>query len=242
MRYKKLQRANVEVSEIGVGTWAMGGQHFGPANRQESIKAIHKMVDMGVNLIDTAPVYGNGRAEMIVGDVLKEIPRDKVLISTKFGIVPNYFSEGRTRKDASSANIVREIESSLMNLGTDYVDFYFVHWPAVNTPIAETMTALETLRQKEPSDLSGCLILAKRRLRKQRNMERLMSSSLPIRWSTGRLKDLSNGDMTKESIHLPMVLSEQESSPALFEQCRIMVRMMQEIISMIISGNRSSLK
>ena len=56
MRYKKLQRANVEVSEIGVGTWAMGGQHFGPANRQESIKAIHKMVDMGVNLIDTAPV------------------------------------------------------------------------------------------------------------------------------------------------------------------------------------------
>ena len=148
MRYKKLQRANVEVSEIGVGTWAMGGQHFGPANRQESIKAIHKMVDMGVNLIDTAPVYGNGRAEMIVGDVLKEIPRDKVLISTKFGIVPNYFSEGRTRKDASSANIVREIERSLMNLGTDYVDFYFVHWPAVNTPIAETMTALETLRQK----------------------------------------------------------------------------------------------
>lgn len=148
MRYKKFQKSNVEVSEIGVGTWAMGGQHFGKADRQESIKAIRKMVEMGVNLIDTAPVYGNGRAEMIVGDVLKEIPREKILISTKVGIVPNYFSDSRTRKDASFSNIIREIESSLMNLGTDYIDFYFVHWPAINTPIAETMMALEFLRKK----------------------------------------------------------------------------------------------
>ncbi len=147
MRYKQFHNANVKVSELGIGTWGMGGQHYGSVNRQEAIKAIKKMLEKGVNLIDTAPCYGNGAAEKIVGEALRDIPRDKVLISTKFGLVPNYFAGGLV-KDASFQNVIREVESSLMNLETDYIDFYYVHWPDVNTPMAETMEALKLLKKE----------------------------------------------------------------------------------------------
>ena len=105
------------------------------------------MIENGVNLIDTAPCYGNGTSEKIVGEVLKEIPREQVLISTKFGLIPDIYTHGY-KKDTSYKNAMREIQSSLMNLGTDYIDFYFVHWPDVNTPINETMAALEEMKRK----------------------------------------------------------------------------------------------
>ena len=70
MRYKRFKNADVEVSVLGVGTWAIGGQHFGDANREDAIKAIQKMLEYGVNLIDTAPVYGNGTSEKIVGEAI----------------------------------------------------------------------------------------------------------------------------------------------------------------------------
>lgn len=98
-------------------------------------------------LIDTAPCYGNGTSEKIVGEVLKEIPREQVLISTKFGLIPDIYTHGY-KKDTSYKNAMREIQSSLMNLETDYIDFYFVHWPDVNTPIDETMAALEEMKRK----------------------------------------------------------------------------------------------
>ena len=105
------------------------------------------MIENGVNLIDTAPCYGNGTSEKIVGEVLKEIPREQVLISTKFGLIPDIYTHGY-KKDTSYKNAMREIQSSLMNLETDYIDFYFVHWPDVNTPIDETMAALEEMKRK----------------------------------------------------------------------------------------------
>lgn len=145
MRYKHFQNANVDVSELAVGTWAIGGGNYGSVDREESIRAIRKMIDSGVNLVDTAPVYGNGASEMIVGEALKGIPRDKVLISTKVGLVGSAYTHGA--RNASYKNIMREIGSSLQNLQTDYVDFYFVHWPDPNTPIDETMAALENLRR-----------------------------------------------------------------------------------------------
>lgn len=113
----------------------------------EAICAIRRMIENGVNLIDTAPCYGNGTSEKIVGEVLKEIPREQVLISTKFGLIPDIYTHGY-KKDTSYKNAMREIQSSLMNLETDYIDFYFVHWPDVNTPIDETMAALEEMKRK----------------------------------------------------------------------------------------------
>ena len=93
-------------------------------DREGSIRAIRRMVDLGVNLIDTAPCYGTEPQKKIVGEAIRTIPRDKILLSTKFGLVPDVF-KGDFRKEATYKNAMREVESSLMNLDTDYIDFYF---------------------------------------------------------------------------------------------------------------------
>lgn len=145
MRYKHFKNADVDVSELGVGTWAIGGDNYGPVDREASIQAIRTMIDNGVNLVDTAPCYGNGYSEKVVGEALSGGYRDKVLISTKVGLVTS--ANGYDR-DSSFKNIIREVESSLYNLKTDHIDFYFVHWPDAHTPFAETMSALELLRKQ----------------------------------------------------------------------------------------------
>lgn len=145
MNYKHLHNANVDISLVGIGTWAMGGQRFGDVTREESIQAIRTMIDHGVNMIDTAPVYGNGYAEQLVGDALKDGYRDKVMIATKFGLAGTYLNP--MKHDASFQNIMREVLSSLKNLQTECIDFYFVHWPDPATPISETMSALHLLKQ-----------------------------------------------------------------------------------------------
>ena len=147
MRYKQFKNAGVEVSSLAVGTWAIGGQNYGAVDRNDSIKAIRTMLDCGVNLIDTAPCYGNGSSEKIVGEAIQGLKRDEILISTKFGLITDVYSGGY-KKCATYQNTMREVESSLMNLGTDYIDFYFVHWPDVNTPIDETMAALANLKKQ----------------------------------------------------------------------------------------------
>lgn len=146
MKYIHLQKADIDISCIASGTWAIGGQNYGEVNRESSIQTLRTMIDYGVNLIDTAPVYGNGYAEQLVGEALQDGYRDKVFIATKFGLAGTILDP--RRRDASFNNIMREIASSLRNLKTDYIDFYFVHWPDVNTPIAETMAALNLLKAK----------------------------------------------------------------------------------------------
>lgn len=145
MRYKHFGRADVDVSELAVGTWAIGGDNYGPVDRDASIEAIRRMIDNGVNLVDTAPCYGNGYSEKVVGEALAGGYRDRVLISTKCGLITS--ANGYDR-DSSFKNVVREVESSLYNLKTDHIDFYFIHWPDAHTPFAETMSALELLRSQ----------------------------------------------------------------------------------------------
>lgn len=145
MRYHHLKHADVDVSAIAVGTWAIGGANFGKVNREDSIQAIRAMIDHGVNLIDTAPVYGNGYSEQVVGEALQDGYREKVMISTKFGLAGSILKPGA--RDASFKGVMREVASSLRNLKTDHIDFYFVHWPDPDTPMAETMSALNLLKQ-----------------------------------------------------------------------------------------------
>lgn len=147
MRYKLLKNANVKVSSLAVGTWAIGGENYGEVDRNESIKSIRAMIDGGVNLVDTAPIYGNGNAEKIVGEALKGI-RDKVMISTKFGLYNCAYGGHSVQRDASFRAAMREVESSIMNLQTDHIDFYFIHWPDLGTPIEETMAALNYLKKQ----------------------------------------------------------------------------------------------
>ena len=113
---------------------------------RESIAAVRRMVENGVNMVDTAPIYGEGHSEEVVGQALKGI-RDKVYLTTKFGSYINHFT-GTSVRDCKYNTVEREIDESLKRLQTDYIDFYVMHWPDVNTPIEETMAAVNMLKEK----------------------------------------------------------------------------------------------
>ncbi len=150
MRYKKLGGTGVDVSQIALGTWAIGGKNWGNVDDNMSIKAIHQMIDNGVNFIDCAPTYGMGHAEEVLGKALKG-KRDKVTLLTKCGIrwpdeARKDFNQGAIR-DSSKKSILKQIDDSLKRLNTDYIDVYLIHWPDVNTPLEETVEAFEELKK-----------------------------------------------------------------------------------------------
>ncbi len=146
MRYTHLKNADVRVSQLAVGTWALGGDSFGEnGSLADCTSAIRTMLEHGVNLVDTAPCYGNGTSEKIVGNALRGVERESYLLSTKVGLVT---SRNGYDRDSSFKNVMREVESSLLNLRTDYIDFYFVHWPDASTPFSETMSALALLKEQ----------------------------------------------------------------------------------------------
>lgn len=148
MRYKHYKNANVDVSEFALGTWGLDDSRWsGHGGVSEALEAMKALIDQGVNLIDTAANYGNGTSEKVVGELLKSVDRSKILISTKFGTQNDLFTGGVYR-DARFGTVMRELAGSLKNMKTDYVDFYFLHWPDVSTPIAETMCALNFLKEQ----------------------------------------------------------------------------------------------
>ena len=147
MRYKQFGATDMNVSALTVGTWAIGGANWGEVNKSDSIRAIHAMLDCGVNSIDTAPGYNFGESERVVGEAL-EGRRDKIYITTKTGVY-NDEKEGFV-KDARKETVFRLCEESLRNLRTDYIDLMVIHWPDIqhNTPFEETMEALNTLKRQ----------------------------------------------------------------------------------------------
>jgi aryl-alcohol dehydrogenase-like predicted oxidoreductase len=134
------------ISRVGLGTWAIGGAMWGGSNDGESIKTIQHAVDVGINLIDTAPVYGFGHSEEIVGQALAEGGRrDKAVLATKVALE---WADGKVFRNSSPARIRKEIEDSLRRLRTDRIDIYQVHWPDSTVPIEETAeTMLELHRE-----------------------------------------------------------------------------------------------
>ncbi|MBT4512997.1 MAG: aldo/keto reductase [Chloroflexi bacterium] len=145
----------MELSRIGFGCWQLGGHGWGNVSEQEMVYAVHKAIDLGINLFDTAPVYGLGHSEELLGKTLGAKRKD-VIIATKLGLT--WKKDGTFRKfnDCSQRNIEREINMSLKRLQTDYVDLYQIHWPDPNTPIEETFFALEKLRQEGKVRHFGC--------------------------------------------------------------------------------------
>ncbi len=150
---RRIGASDIEASAVGLGTWAIGGWMWGGTDEARSIRAIHAAVDAGVTLIDTAPAYGQGLAEEIVGKAL-EGRRDKVVLATKCGLVwhtrkGNHFFDcdiGPVHRYLGRDSIVHEVEESLRRLGTDVIDHYITHWQDPTTPIDETMEALERLK------------------------------------------------------------------------------------------------
>jgi aryl-alcohol dehydrogenase-like predicted oxidoreductase len=131
------------VSRIGLGTWAIGGWMWGGTDDEESVNTIHAAIERGINLIDTAPAYGFGRSEEIVGHALGDRSlRSRVVIATKTGLE---WKDGKVFRNASRDRILREITDSLRRLKTDYIDIYQVHWPDPLVPIEETAEAMQTL-------------------------------------------------------------------------------------------------
>jgi aryl-alcohol dehydrogenase-like predicted oxidoreductase len=136
MEFTKIANTDLEVSRIGLGTWAMGGWMWGGTDEELSIKTIHSALDKGINLIDTAPVYGFGRSEQIVGQALAQKKcRDKVFISTKTGLD---WKDGKVFRNCAPDFIRQNVADSLKNLQTDYLDILFVHWPDPLEPFEET--------------------------------------------------------------------------------------------------------
>src|SRR3954470_6449396 len=133
-------------SRIGLGTWAIGGSMWGGTDEGRSIATIRSAVERGITLIDTAPAYGFGRSEELVGKALAQGGlRDKVCIATKVGL---NWKDGAVFRDSRPTRIRQEIEDSLRRLRTDFIDLYQVHWPDLETPIAETARTLEDLRRE----------------------------------------------------------------------------------------------
>lgn len=157
MEYRQLGNSEIKVSAIAFGAWAIGGWMWGGADKQQAIDAIYKAFDMGITTFDTAPVYGFGQSEEIVGDALKGL-RQQVQILTKYGLRWDtdkgkaYFDSQTNdgtpvtiHKYAAKESIIKECEDSLRRLQTDYIDLYQIHWPDPTTPVEETMEAVTKL-------------------------------------------------------------------------------------------------
>jgi aryl-alcohol dehydrogenase-like predicted oxidoreductase len=139
----EIRGTSLKVSPVALGTWAIGGWMWGGTDEAESIATIRTALEQGINLIDTAPVYGFGRSEEIVGKAIDEGGlRSRVLIASKVGLE---WSRGKVSRNASRARILREVEDSLRRLRTDHIDIYQVHWPDPAVPIEETAEAMNAL-------------------------------------------------------------------------------------------------
>ncbi len=156
MQYRNLGKTNIKVSVIGLGAWAIGGWKWGGTDEKQSMRAIDAAIDSGINLIDTAPAYGRGLSERIVGKAIRK-KRDKVVVATKCGLIWDK-QKGRHFFDYSTGekvyrylgpeSIREEIEKSLARMGIDYIDLYQTHWQDPTTPIQETMGALMDLKKE----------------------------------------------------------------------------------------------
>ncbi len=155
MRKRPLGQSGIEASVIGLGTWAMGGWMWGGTEANDSIRAIHEGLDAGINLIDTAPAYGLGFSEKVVGEAIRG-RRDQVVLATKCGLQWHsgegtlfFHQDGEpVYKFLGAGSIRREIEDSLQRLGTDYIDLYQTHWQDDTTSIAGTMGVLLDLKKE----------------------------------------------------------------------------------------------
>ncbi|MFW5838293.1 MAG: aldo/keto reductase [Desulfovibrionaceae bacterium] len=145
MEFTTLPHTDIQASRIALGTWAIGGWMWGGTDEQESIKTIHAALDQGITMVDTAPVYGFGTSEDIVGKALAQWKRrDEVLISTKAAL--QWDDEG-VKRNATRERIMKEIEDSRRRLQVEAIDLYYIHWPDPLVPFAETARAMQDLQE-----------------------------------------------------------------------------------------------
>ena len=192
MEYRKLGDSDLTISVITFGAWAAGGWMWGGTERSEAVKAIQESYHVGVTSIDTAPIYGQGLSEEIVGEAIKGFPRDKVQILTKYGmrwdLAKGDFamhSKDNSGKDidiykyAGKESIIEECENSLKRLGTDYIDLYQIHWHDKTTPIDETMEAVTRLIEQGKVRYAGVCNYSAELMREAAKTINLVSNQVP---------------------------------------------------------------
>ncbi|HWB28075.1 MAG TPA: aldo/keto reductase [Chitinophagaceae bacterium] len=193
MEYRQLSNSDLKVSAITFGAWAAGGWMWGSTDRNDAVAAIKASYDLGVTSIDTAPIYGQGDSEEIVGEAIKGLPRDRVQILTKYGMRWNdtkgafaFKSKNNSGEEidiykyAGKESIIKECEDSLKRLGTDYIDLYQIHWPDDTTPIAESMEAVATLIQQGKVRYAGVCNYSAAQMKEAGQTVKLVSNQIPF--------------------------------------------------------------
>lgn len=193
MKYRKIANSDLELSVITFGAWAAGGWMWGGTEHNDSIHAIQSAYDLGMTSIDTAPIYGQGYSEEIVGKAIKDLPRDKVQILTKYGMRWDsnqgefYFHSKNNQgqdidiyKLASKESIIKECEDSLRRLKTDYIDLYQIHWPDTTTPIEESMEAVNQLIKDGKVRYAGVCNYNAQLLDEARKYSNVISDQVPF--------------------------------------------------------------
>jgi aryl-alcohol dehydrogenase-like predicted oxidoreductase len=142
MLYKTLGPSGMQVSLLGYGGWALGKKGWPGVDEKEALKTLEACIGQGINFFDTAPVYGFGRSEELIGETLAGI-RPQIIIATKCGL--RWDDRGRIKHNLTGDSIRWELEQSLRRLKTDYIDLYQIHWPDRHTPLEETLETLTAL-------------------------------------------------------------------------------------------------
>jgi len=142
VRHRKIGNSDLEGSVVSLGTWVFGGDCWGKAEDDDSVRVVRDAVEKGMNFIDTAPIYGSGRSEQMIGRALAGVSRDSYIIATKCGLE---ISGSSIKPNLTKCFIRAEIENSLKRLGSGYIDLYQCHWPDPATPYEETFGELKKL-------------------------------------------------------------------------------------------------
>lgn len=146
MEFTNIPHLDKPVSRIGLGTWAIGGTLWGGSDEKESIETILQAMRRGINFIDTAPVYGAGESEKIIGKALKSYgKREEIILATKCGL--NQETD-KVFRDSRKQSLQKELEDSLKRLQVDYIDLYQIHWPDASTPIEETAETMRVMLEQ----------------------------------------------------------------------------------------------
>jgi len=193
MDYRQLGDSDLQLSVITFGAWAAGGWMWGGTERKEAVDAIRASYDLGVTSIDTAPIYGQGTSEEIVGEAIKGIPRDNVQILTKYGMRWDlakgdfgFKSQDNTGNPidiyryTGKESIMKECEDSLKRLGTDYIDLYQMHWPNKSTPIDESMEAVLRLIEQGKVRQAGVSNYNVEQMQQAETVVKLASNQVPF--------------------------------------------------------------
>ncbi|QHV98600.1 aldo/keto reductase [Spirosoma endbachense] len=193
MEYRQLGDSDLSVSVITFGAWAAGGWMWGGTEQTGAIEAIRASYDLGVTAIDTAPVYGQGASEEIVGEAIKGIPRDKIQILTKYGMrwdltkgdfgfksQDNSGNPIDIYRYAGKESIIKECEDSLKRLGTDYIDLYQMHWPNKTTPIEESMEAVLRLIEQGKVRQAGVSNYSAVQMQQAETVVKLAANQVPF--------------------------------------------------------------